>query len=108
MWRRIESAEGAKYDSQGQVRSEAEHVAPGLNIKEARRGLKGRNSCRCITPFSGLNALFLLHDPGATRFALAPGYHIPRLRRSDTLLCQRVNAALPQRSQLDEVSTVTR
>jgi hypothetical protein len=26
---RLNSAEGAQYDSQGQVRSEAEHVAPG-------------------------------------------------------------------------------
>jgi hypothetical protein len=31
----INSAEGAKYDNQGQARSEAERVAPG-NIKEVR------------------------------------------------------------------------
>jgi len=30
------SAKGAEYDSQGQVRSEAEHVAPG-NVKIRRR-----------------------------------------------------------------------
>src|ERR1051325_6368437 len=29
---------------------------------------------------SGLNSIFLI-VPGATRFALAPGYHIARLRR---------------------------
>ena len=29
------SAEGAEYESQGQVRSEAKHVAPGNKIKKA-------------------------------------------------------------------------
>ena len=31
----LASAEGAKYDSQGQVRSEAEHVAPGSTIQQS-------------------------------------------------------------------------
>jgi hypothetical protein len=30
---------------------------------------------------SGLDCLILMCRPGATRFALAPGYHIPRLWR---------------------------
>ena len=33
--RTINSAEGAEYDSQGQVRSVAEHVAPGSITKNA-------------------------------------------------------------------------
>jgi len=36
----VHSAEGAEYKSQGQVRSEAEHVAPGYIIK-FRVALKG-------------------------------------------------------------------
>jgi hypothetical protein len=37
------SAEGAKYESQGQARSEAERVAPGNRIK-VTQALKGRNT----------------------------------------------------------------
>jgi hypothetical protein len=36
-----QSAEGAEYNRQGQVRSEAEHVAPGQITKTMGRGLKG-------------------------------------------------------------------
>jgi hypothetical protein len=38
----IRSANGAEYESQGQVRSEAEHVAPGKNNQKFP-ALKGRN-----------------------------------------------------------------
>ena len=38
-----QSANGAAYDSQGQVRSEAEHVAPGDEIKFTCPALKGRD-----------------------------------------------------------------
>ena len=37
------SANGAGYESQGQVRSEAEHVAPGSRQPPECRALKGRN-----------------------------------------------------------------
>ena len=39
------SAKGAKYESQGQVRSEAEHVAPGKAVRN-NRALKVRNRFR--------------------------------------------------------------
>src|SRR5215204_1128392 len=47
-------------------------------MQSAPSGLKGRNRCR-ITPFQGW--VSLIRVPGATRCALAPGFHIPRLRR---------------------------
>src|ERR1041385_1175700 len=43
-----------------------------------------------ITPSSGLQRFFLIGNPGATRslrFALAPGFHIPRLRRCLRFAC---------------------
>src|SRR3982750_2379639 len=46
--------------------------------QSAPSGLKGRNRCS-ITPFQGW--VSLIRVPGATRYALAPGFHIPRLRR---------------------------
>jgi hypothetical protein len=45
-----------------------------------RSGLKGRNIAQYCAP-SGLDGI-LICVPGATRFALAPGFHIPRLWRS--------------------------
>src|SRR5215217_3879525 len=47
-------------------------------MQSAPSGLKGRNRCS-ITPFQGW--VSLIRVPGATRCALAPGFHIPRLRR---------------------------
>jgi hypothetical protein len=44
------------------------------------QGLKGRNSRHGITLFQGYTQDFFF-EPGATRFALAPGFYIPRLRR---------------------------
>ena len=41
-WMQEQSAKGAEYKSQGQVQSEAKHVAPGYRIK-APVVLKGRN-----------------------------------------------------------------
>src|SRR5215203_4103129 len=67
------SAKGAGYESQGQARS-----ASPLVMQSAPSGLKGRNRCS-ITPFQGW--VSLIRVPGATRCALAPGFHIPRLRR---------------------------
>src|SRR5215204_1090162 len=51
-------------------------ASPLVSTQRKGLGLKGRN----ISPFSGLDLNF---DslPGATRFALAPGFHIPRLWR---------------------------
>ena len=48
------SAEGAGYKSQGQVRSEAEHVAPGNETKNGVPALKGRNMVR-ISAFQASN-----------------------------------------------------
>jgi len=48
-------AKGAEYDSQGQVRSEAEHVAPGNKLKDVP-ALKGRDSISAFqasAPFVG-------------------------------------------------------
>jgi len=39
-----------------------------------------------ITPFQGWN-ISIVWFPGATRFALAPGYHIPRRWRTDSCIC---------------------
>src|SRR5215208_6061131 len=47
-------------------------------LQYAQSGLKGRNICS-ITPLQGWASL--IRVPGATRFALAPGFHIPRLWR---------------------------
>jgi hypothetical protein len=60
----------------------AAHAAPGSQIKSARAP-EGRQT---FWPVSvGLPGLsfFSRTFQGATRFALAPGYHLPRLRRSN-------------------------
>ena len=46
------SAVSAGYESQGQVRSEAERIAPGHQAHTENQGLKGRNT-EAITPFQG-------------------------------------------------------
>jgi hypothetical protein len=58
----------------------SEHAAPGSQIKSARAP-EGRQTlwprfCRPSRP-----VLLFSNVPGATRFALTPGYHLPRLRR---------------------------
>src|SRR5829696_3824297 len=68
------SAKGAGYESQGQARS----ASPLVTRSMQDQGLKGRNRCS-ITPFQGW--VSLIRVPGATRCALAPGFHIPRLWR---------------------------
>jgi hypothetical protein len=47
--------------------------------------LKGRNTLANYFGLSGLDGLLGCY-PGATRFALAPGFHIPRLWRFTTHL----------------------
>ena len=63
------SAEGAGYKSQGQVRSEAEHVAPGNETKNGVPALKGRN----YFGLSGLKIVFWGFNQGrrASRLPLA-------------------------------------
>ena len=77
------SAKGAGYNSQVQVRREAEHVAPGNEIKICARALKGRNN---YFGLSGLNdsLVYVTRGDVPTKSGLAPGYHIPRLRRWNT------------------------
>jgi hypothetical protein len=55
-------------------------TSPLVTSTKECRGLKGRNLHNRITPFQGSFASWEIH-PGATRFALAPGYHISRLWR---------------------------
>ncbi len=75
------SANGARYDSQGQVASGASHVAPGKKAISFG-ALKERNKRLDI---SHLQCSFSIPaDQGrraSLRSALAPGYHILRLRR---------------------------
>src|ERR1041385_2808521 len=79
------SAEGARYDSQGKhERSEARH--PWISFSENHMSPeKGVIRWRLSRPFRP-QSLFWRTYPGATRFALAPGYHISRLWRSK-LIC---------------------
>ena len=51
--------------------------------------LKGRNTAAIISALQASSSL-CWNEPGATRFALAPGYHIPRLRRCDLTVISRV------------------
>src|SRR5215213_9748943 len=70
-----ESANGARYKSQGQARSEAERVAPGKYTNERFRPERPK-----YARYYALSGLDLNFDslPGATRFALAPGFFISR------------------------------
>src|ERR1700752_682494 len=71
------SAEGAQYDSQGQARS----ASPLVRNNKIRKSTESAEYRRYYSAsFRATNHLHVY--PGATRFALAPGYHIPRLRRS--------------------------
>ena len=60
------------------ARGKREARRPWLVTPKKGQGLKGRN---IIPPFQGLTLFFILL-PGATRYALAPGYNIPRRWRS--------------------------
>jgi len=71
-----QSAEGAEYESQGQARS----ASPLVKTKKVL-ALKRRNSLVCMSALQASNS-FCYSLPGATRFALAPGFHISRLWRS--------------------------
>src|SRR5215213_1285835 len=62
-------------------------------MQSALSGLKGRNRCS-ITPFQGW--MSLIRVPGATRCALAPGFHIPRLRRWIYLYARLLKQRAPQ------------
>jgi hypothetical protein len=82
-----QSAKGAKYESQGQARSEAERVAPGER-KRSDPALKARNTGN----ISAFQALFDRAYRNQGRRAslcsvLAPGFHIPRLWRSVSTFC---------------------
>jgi hypothetical protein len=77
-----QSAKGAKYERQGQARSEAERVAPGER-KRSDPALKARHT-RDISAFQALfdRAYRNQGRRASLCSALAPGFHIPRLWRS--------------------------
>ena len=54
----------------------------GLPRAREIKACKAEIYTQAISPFQGSNRFDRLL-PGATRFALAPGFHIPRLRRSN-------------------------
>src|SRR6185295_10862529 len=79
------SAEGAQYESQGQVRSEAKHVAPGCDPRARVRPERPKYLSR---PFRATQAFFSFTQGrrASLRFALAPGFHISRRWRFVVLL----------------------
>jgi hypothetical protein len=88
------SANGAIYESQGHVYAPRARNMKARGKREARRPWLPR-ACRArpegpkyflrITPFSGLDRFGCLYQGrrAPLRFALAPGFHIPRLWRCD-------------------------
>ena len=57
---------------------------PMVKYPERDQGLKGRNKRHRIRPFERADSIIFLVYQGRRaplRFALAPGYHIPRLWR---------------------------
>jgi hypothetical protein len=62
------------------ARGKREARRPWLGPQKHSQGLKGGNKDLRYFALSGLQVQFNF-EPGATRFALAPGYHIPRLWR---------------------------
>ena len=76
------SAEGAKYESQGQALSGAKRVAPGSQ-DELKRALKVRNIFVSYAALSELHSrdAFNQGRRASLRSVLAPGYHISRLWR---------------------------
>jgi len=77
-----QSANGAEYDSQGQARSASPLVRDNCKLTRPERPKYDK----VLRPFR-LHGLFICY-PGATRFALAPGYCISRRWRSGPLLCK--------------------
>jgi hypothetical protein len=71
---------GAPTARDKKARGKREARRPWLRKKPPDSGLKGRNNTGYFA-LSGLD-MFLLLLPGATRFALAPGFHISRRWRS--------------------------
>jgi len=78
----MDSANGAQYESQGQVRSEAEPVAPGINSKFESSPVRA-NTVGIISALQASVSLFGIFQGrrAPLRFALAPGFHISRRRR---------------------------
>jgi hypothetical protein len=64
----IRSANGAEYESQGQVRSKAEHVAPGYQEHTVSRP-EGPKLSRAITPLQGWKFFIVFPRGHALRFA---------------------------------------
>jgi hypothetical protein len=83
-----QSAKGAKYESQGQARSEAERVAPGER-KRSDPALKARNT-RDISAFQALFGRAYRNQGRRASLCsvLAPGFHIPHLGRSVSTFVQ--------------------
>jgi hypothetical protein len=79
-----------KYESQGQVRSEAKHVAPGCHKHEEVR--PERPKYHRYYALSGLHEIFndVTQGRRARSLALAPGCHIARLRRSLSTFCAKL------------------
>ena len=73
------SANGAKYDSQGQARS----ASPLVIGNQLKRALKVRNTIAIITLFQSFTVVYawIQGRRASLCSALAPGYHIPRLWR---------------------------
>ena len=80
-------ANGARDESQGQARS----ASPLVTRNSREQGLKGRNKFRQLRPFRA--GIFFCFLPGATRFALAPGFHISR--RWGEAECPRLSCCAP-------------
>ena len=83
--RNVLRANGARYDSQGQARSEAERVAPGNNNQNVP-ALKGRNSLAAYFGLSGLDlACSWLTQGDALRACPGLSYIAPLALPSDVL-----------------------
>jgi hypothetical protein len=79
-WAGVLSAAGAVDGSQGQVRAQRARCPWITDKKRASPGGATDTLARFCRP-SRRPVLLFSNVPGATRFALAPGYHLPRLRR---------------------------
>src|ERR1700741_1865764 len=94
-----ESANGAQYDSQGQARSASPLVCDTCKLRRPERP-----KYDTYYALSGLHGLLIFY-PGATRFALASGYHIARRWRSDSCICTFCKTvAIPVRPNLSNMS----
>jgi hypothetical protein len=100
-WAGVLSAAGAAYGSQGQVRAQRARCPWITNKKRASPAGATVTLARFCRPS---RPVFLFSNvPGATRFALTPGYLLPRLRRSNDHApdqddsCSRPGLMLPTR-----------